>query len=163
MQFTPAVMRLLHAVGVLALLLGAPLVAGGAVAQDGSENVLRVQQRYYPDTFDPQMSSGLEFTAFLSGNYEGLTRLDRDLNVVPAAAESWEVSDDGAVLTFHLRRRPDLQRRLAADRRALRRRRAPRLRPQRPRRLPAHPLRRRRLPGLRRPLHGWVWAARPCP
>ena len=36
-------------------------------------------------------------------NYEGLTRLDENLNTVPAAAESWEFNEDGTVLTFHLR------------------------------------------------------------
>ncbi len=32
-----------------------------------------------------------------------LVDLDRDFNVVPMAAESWEVSDDGLTWTFHLR------------------------------------------------------------
>nr|WP_286207168.1 ABC transporter substrate-binding protein [Thermomicrobium sp. CFH 73360] len=36
-------------------------------------------------------------------NYEGLTRLDQNLNTVPAAAESWEFNQDGTVVTFHLR------------------------------------------------------------
>jgi oligopeptide transport system substrate-binding protein len=35
--------------------------------------------------------------------FEGLTRLDEELNTVPAAAESWEFNHDGTVLTFHLR------------------------------------------------------------
>lgn len=39
----------------------------------------------------------------LALNYEGLTRLDEDLNTVPAAAETWEFNEDGTVLTFHLR------------------------------------------------------------
>lgn len=32
-----------------------------------------------------------------------LIELDKDFNVVPAAAESWEVSEDGRTWTFHLR------------------------------------------------------------
>ena len=35
--------------------------------------------------------------------FEGLTRLDRNAVTVPAAAESWTVSDDGRVYTFKLR------------------------------------------------------------
>lgn len=34
---------------------------------------------------------------------EGLIRIDRDYNVHPVLAESWEVSDDGLQFTFHLR------------------------------------------------------------
>lgn len=35
--------------------------------------------------------------------YNGLVQMDRDLNVQPALAKSWEVSDSGMVYTFHLR------------------------------------------------------------
>lgn len=35
--------------------------------------------------------------------YEGLTRLDKDGNVLPLLAESWEISDDGLTYTFHLK------------------------------------------------------------
>lgn len=36
--------------------------------------------------------------------YDGLVKLDRDLDIVPALAEYWEISADGRVHTFHLRR-----------------------------------------------------------
>jgi len=36
--------------------------------------------------------------------FEGLTALDERGNVVPALAESWEISPDGFIYTFHLRR-----------------------------------------------------------
>jgi oligopeptide transport system substrate-binding protein len=39
----------------------------------------------------------------LNIDFEGLTRLDDELQVVPGAAESWEFSPDGKTLTFHLR------------------------------------------------------------
>lgn len=38
--------------------------------------------------------------------YEGLTRLDPNLETVPAAAKSWAYNDDATQLTFTLR--PDL-------------------------------------------------------
>lgn len=91
------------AIGLLALLLGMPLAMDRASAETPDEAVLRVHQRYYPGSLDPQMSSGLEFAAILSANYEGLTRLDENLDVVPGAADSWEFDDEGTVLTFHLR------------------------------------------------------------
>jgi oligopeptide transport system substrate-binding protein len=96
-------LSLLRAVSMVCVLLAAPLFVGGVEAEDGSGTAMRVHQRYYPDSLDPQASSGLEFSAFLSASYEGLTRLDKDLKVVPAAAESWEFSDGGSEVTFHLR------------------------------------------------------------
>jgi peptide/nickel transport system substrate-binding protein len=40
----------------------------------------------------------------LYGNvYEGLVQFAADGSVVPLLAESWDVSDEGTVYTFHLR------------------------------------------------------------
>lgn len=64
---------------------------------------LRVNLGTYPDTIDPQKSSFVNEIAHLKLIYEGLTRLDNDLNTVPGAAESWEYNDDATQLTFHLR------------------------------------------------------------
>jgi len=36
--------------------------------------------------------------------YDGLVRLDKNLNVLPALAEYWEISRDGKTYTFHLRK-----------------------------------------------------------
>ncbi|MBU0571593.1 MAG: peptide-binding protein [Candidatus Omnitrophica bacterium] len=36
--------------------------------------------------------------------YNGLTKVDKDLNVVGDLAERWEVSEDGRVITFYLRK-----------------------------------------------------------
>src|SRR4051812_32260685 len=56
----------------------------------------------FPMMLEPQQTeSGTVDTTFL--NYEGLTRLDEELNVVPAAAESWDFNDDGTQITFQLR------------------------------------------------------------
>jgi oligopeptide transport system substrate-binding protein len=74
-----------------------------AVTTPTGEKVLRIHEYTYPDVFDPQKSSFSNEIAVLHMNYEGLTRLDKDLNTVPAAAESWEFNQDGTVVTFHLR------------------------------------------------------------
>jgi oligopeptide transport system substrate-binding protein len=58
---------------------------------------------WWPGTLDPHLSSYVEEIAVSAVDYEGLTRLDAQLQTVPAAAESWAFSDDGTVLTFHLR------------------------------------------------------------
>ena len=35
--------------------------------------------------------------------YNGLTKVDKDLNIVRDLAESWDVADGGLTITFHLR------------------------------------------------------------
>ncbi|MBP7962671.1 MAG: peptide ABC transporter substrate-binding protein [Caldilineaceae bacterium] len=71
------------------------------------EKVLRVNLGTYPDIIDPQKSSFVNEIAHLQMIYEGLTRLDPDLQTVPAAAESWVYSDDATQVVFTLR--PDLK------------------------------------------------------
>jgi len=36
--------------------------------------------------------------------YNGLVKYDKDMNIVGDLAESWDISDDGLVITFHLRK-----------------------------------------------------------
>src|SRR5688572_20985262 len=64
---------------------------------------LRVNLGTYPDIIDPQKSSFVNEIAHLNLIYEGLTRLDADLNTVAGAAESWEYNEDATEVTFTLR------------------------------------------------------------
>jgi oligopeptide transport system substrate-binding protein len=57
----------------------------------------------YPDIIDPQKSSFVGEIAHLKLIYEGLTKLNSELETVPAAAESWEYNEDATELTFTLR------------------------------------------------------------
>jgi oligopeptide transport system substrate-binding protein len=82
--------------------LGLPQRGHAAVGEQ-DQSVLRVHQQYFPLSLDPQQSSGVEFATVLGANYEGLTRLDEHLEVVPAAAESWEFNGDLSTIVFHLR------------------------------------------------------------
>jgi oligopeptide transport system substrate-binding protein len=75
----------------------------GATQETGTGKILRIRQPFWPDTLDPQKTSYVEEIAVSSLDYEGLTRFDEQLNTVPAAAESWEFSEDGTLVTFHLR------------------------------------------------------------
>ena len=53
-------------------------------------------------TFDFQVSVYQRFC--LSDLFQDqLVNLDKDFNVIPASAESWEVSDDGLTWTFHIK------------------------------------------------------------
>jgi oligopeptide transport system substrate-binding protein len=82
------------------------LLGGWAQAharQDADHHVLRFYMGDgFPMMLEPQQTeSGTTDTTFL--NYEGLTRFDEELNVVPGAAESWQFNADGSRITFRLR------------------------------------------------------------
>jgi oligopeptide transport system substrate-binding protein len=68
-----------------------------------AEKVVRINLGTYPDVIDPQKSSYVNEIAHLRLVYEGLTKLDKDLNTVPAAAEKWEYNEDATELVFTLR------------------------------------------------------------
>ncbi|MBC6712517.1 peptide ABC transporter substrate-binding protein [Treponema sp. Marseille-Q3903] len=65
---------------------------------------LHVQIGPSPETIDPALSSAVDSGNMILHAFEGLVKFDRNNNVVPALAESWEKSDDGLTWTFHLRK-----------------------------------------------------------
>lgn len=57
-----------------------------------------------PAGLDPHLVTAFNSVLIATPNiYEGLTGIDADLNITPALAESWDISDDGLSYTFHLR------------------------------------------------------------
>jgi len=77
--------------------------AAEAPAAEPYHGVLRINLATFPDMLDPQKSSFVNEIAVLKLAYEGLTRLDKDLNTVPAAAEKWEYNADATAVAFTLR------------------------------------------------------------
>lgn len=57
-----------------------------------------------PDTLDPQATSGTLTFQVLRSIYDTLVEPNEEGQLVPALAESWEISDDGLLWTFNLRR-----------------------------------------------------------
>ncbi len=58
-----------------------------------------------PLTLDPACTSDVSSAEYIMEIFSGLVTFDRDLKLVPDIAESLpEISDDGTVYTFHLRR-----------------------------------------------------------
>ena len=56
-----------------------------------------------PAGLDPHLITAFNSVVIVQGNiYEGLTGIDKDLNVVPGLAESWDISEDGLSYTFNL-------------------------------------------------------------
>jgi oligopeptide transport system substrate-binding protein len=56
-----------------------------------------------PQTLDPQFCQTEQEWLLAANLFENLTRMTRDFEAVPAAAEGWSVSDDGLIYTFILR------------------------------------------------------------
>lgn len=86
-----------------AMALGAALVAGSAFAAQ-AEQVLHRGNGTEPETLDPHRSTGVTENVIENDLYEGLVTLTADGQQAPGAAESWDISDDGTVYTFHLRK-----------------------------------------------------------
>lgn len=112
------VLSLLVALSMILTACGAPATAvateaGGAapttapVATEplvpAEMQTLRVNVGSFPDMLDPQKSSFVGEIGHLKLVYESLTRLDKDAQTVPAAAEKWEYNADGTQLTFTMR------------------------------------------------------------
>lgn len=57
-----------------------------------------------PESLDPAIIIAQADMRIVSGMFEGLTRLEPvDARAVPGLAESWDISPDGKIYTFHLR------------------------------------------------------------
>jgi oligopeptide transport system substrate-binding protein len=57
-----------------------------------------------PESLDPHKTSTVYEAHVLRDLFQGLVMQDKDANIIPGAAESWTVSDDGTVYTFKLRK-----------------------------------------------------------
>lgn len=93
-------MKLLSALLSCLLLLTS---CGGGSDSDLPEGWLRVNIYSEPPTLDPRMTVDVISFQVLQHIFEGLTRFRPDGYAEPAAAESFDVSDDGLTYTFHLR------------------------------------------------------------
>ncbi|NNG04574.1 MAG: peptide ABC transporter substrate-binding protein [Inquilinus sp.] len=82
--------------------LAATLVAGPAVAAQ-AEMVLHIGNLGEPDTLDPHHASGTWENRIIGDMFLGLLTEAADGTVIPGAATSWQISDDGLTYTFNLR------------------------------------------------------------
>lgn len=57
-----------------------------------------------PETLDPALLTGIPEMRIAIGLFEGLARLDpKTAQPIPGLAQSWDISPDGKIYTFHLR------------------------------------------------------------
>jgi len=69
-----------------------------------SEQYLRRGNGSEIQTLDPHKAEGVPSSNVHRDLYEGLTLEARDGSIIPGGAESWEISDDGLIYTFKIRK-----------------------------------------------------------
>jgi oligopeptide transport system substrate-binding protein len=86
------------------LVLAACSGAGNRVAQGDATGVLHFGNGTEPQAIDPHTSTGVPESRITEALYEGLVSKDPvTLAPTPGMAESWEISPDGRIYTFHIR------------------------------------------------------------
>lgn len=106
-KWIPLLLKTLKEVVMKTMLRGVALAvllaAAPAVAQT-PPNVLVVGQIAEPQTLDPQVATAVNDFRIAVNLYDGLVRYgDGTLEVEPALATDWEISEDGRTYTFTLR------------------------------------------------------------
>lgn len=85
---------------LLALIFAARLLIATSVDASG---VLHRGNIGEPDSLDPHMTTSGYATNIIFEMFVGLTTVDAESNVIPGAAESWTISDDGLTYVFTMR------------------------------------------------------------
>jgi len=75
---------------------------GSSSSDDRGLKILHFGNGAEPQDIDPATVTGVVEHRILKSLMEGLVSEDPDLNLVPGVAQTWEVSSDGLVYTFHL-------------------------------------------------------------
>ncbi len=78
---------------------------GAAVETSGGQVRGGIFRRLWadPPTLDPHLTTDTTSAGVVVEIFSGLVALNTDLQLVPDIAESWEISPDGTMYTFHLR------------------------------------------------------------
>ncbi|MEQ9111113.1 MAG: peptide ABC transporter substrate-binding protein [Rhodospirillaceae bacterium] len=79
---------------VVALIIALPVAANGVFHRGNIGE---------PDSLDPHLTTSGYAMNIIFEMFVGLTTVDADTNVVPGAAESWRISEDGKTYVFTLR------------------------------------------------------------
>ena len=87
------------AIGLLAIVAGGPLTPMTSGAGRAEVTIPAGE----PTTLDPALQSDIGSAAYSAQLFESLTAFDLGLVLRPALARSWDISDDGRQIVFHLR------------------------------------------------------------
>ena len=94
---------------LLLFIMSACTAKESAGEEDGKEGgkkekVLYLNNGSEPTSYDPIIGFDAKSWNSLNNLMEGLTRLDKNHEPKEAAAEKWEISEDGKTYTFHIRK-----------------------------------------------------------
>ncbi|MEM0951625.1 MAG: peptide ABC transporter substrate-binding protein [Cyanobacteria bacterium P01_H01_bin.74] len=78
--------------------------ASSESVQDGPKKIFRMNLGTEPPTLDPAKMSDLTSFSVALALMKGLTQFDDKMQVVPAMADRWSVSQDGLTYRFHIRK-----------------------------------------------------------
>lgn len=95
----PAVPRV-----ALGTLLALTVSCAGSGGGGDRRTIIDSRDTYDPRSLDPSLSTDVPTGRAIGYIFDGLTSFDATANVKPALAERWDVSPDGRIYTFHLRR-----------------------------------------------------------
>src|SRR5829696_3019735 len=96
-------------VGFAAIVVSLALLAAACGGDDdgggsgSGGDTITVNWGTEPPSLDPGLATDTTSANILLNIMDPLVKLDGDLNAVPNAAESWDESEDGKTVTFHLR------------------------------------------------------------
>jgi oligopeptide transport system substrate-binding protein len=77
--------------------------SGGPSGAPASEQVITIGWGAEPPSLDPGLATDVTSSNILLNIMDPLVKLGDDLQPVPSLAQSWDVSEDGKTVTFHLR------------------------------------------------------------
>jgi oligopeptide transport system substrate-binding protein len=77
--------------------------SGTSDGSPASEQVMTIGWGAEPPSLDPGLATDVTSSNVLLNIMDPLVKLGDDLEPVPSLAESWDVSEDGKTVTFHLR------------------------------------------------------------
>src|SRR5438552_15616463 len=92
---------LLALVGPLVLLV---LAGCGSAGAPSRHELIDSRDNYDPRSLDAALSTDVPTGRAVGYLFDGLTRFDPEARVEPGLAERWDVTPDGLIYTFHLRR-----------------------------------------------------------
>ncbi|MCX5995736.1 MAG: ABC transporter substrate-binding protein, partial [Chloroflexi bacterium] len=84
---------------IICLSIALPLLGSGCISQQGTLTLFGSG----PLTLDPAMARESTSLEYIVEIFSGLVCFDPYLKLIPDIAESWDISSDGTIYTFHLR------------------------------------------------------------